>query len=81
MIQEEHLAGERYYITFVSRLHLLPDDKLISDFLIKSREHTLRMTSLYSRKRENGPMTSYILLCSGGEAICTDNGPNKDHWV
>lgn len=39
---------------FVNRLHLLPDDELISYFLIKSREHIVKLTSLYYRKRGKG---------------------------
>lgn len=42
-------GGKRYFL-FVNRLHLLPDDELISDFIVKSREHIVRLNSVYCRK-------------------------------
>jgi hypothetical protein len=45
-------SGGMLHYLFVNRFYLLPDDKLISDFLIKSGEHIVRKMSMYYRKEK-----------------------------
>lgn len=48
---------------FVNSLHLVPDDELISSFIVRSVEHIVRVISFYIGGKENGAMTSHPLLC------------------